>query len=77
MLNRPKSKSTKIPQVEEEHIDLAEYSDSSSEDESSGDEVEVPPVDINTLPAVAKDDAIVAQKLASVKKHQKKTVRCF
>jgi hypothetical protein len=73
MLNGPKSKSTKKSQPEE-HIDLAEYSDSSSNDESSGDEGEKERVDVKSLPRIAKDDATVARKLAAAKTQKKASV---
>ena len=67
-----KSKHAKVnPKEAEDHIDL-EYSDSSSENESSDEEVgeEIPSVDVKSLPTIAKDDATVARKLASAKKHK-------
>lgn len=64
-----KAKKNQKHQPEEDHITLAEYSDSSSEDESS-DEAEVPLVDVKSLPMIAKDDATVARKLAVAKKYK-------
>lgn len=84
MLKRTQSKQKSVPKaqeeaaLQEEHIDLAQYSsgeDDSSDEEGGGDGPELPGIDITSLPTVAKDDATVARKLAAAKKQQKKSVR--
>ena len=71
MLKRVKGKAPSEPSAED-HIDLAEYSDSSDEDTSGSEgEGESAPIDVGKLPTVAKDDATVARKLAAAKKQQK------
>ena len=72
MLKRNKGKEASESAFNEDHIDLAEYSDSSDED-TSGSEggEEAASIDVEKLPTVAKDDASVARKLAVAKKQHR------
>jgi len=72
MLKRTKGKGSSENAFNEDHIDLAEFSDSSDEGTSGSESGEgAAPIDVGKLPTVAKDDASVARRLAAAKKQQK------